>query len=471
MLFCHAPQRPRIRPAWRADAGRRANGVGHGLERACVALAPSRMFGWGAPRSRQRAGGATTEVRVTFPACAVRATLAPGPVGHRLPHAGFGLAVARPRGHASARLPPNLTRSPVVVCPLSRVHARLAIRGAVVHAPLEVPLPHWSTIGRDTCAGQAFPPVGPHLGCQAGWTSRWRCRRGGDFYRPDPHPKPVHAVQRGAALAWMTPSQSLPAVVAVAERGCSRSVYAPPWWLAWCGPRPRRAAKGWGGSRCCRVVRGGWARQCAPQRPLGHSSFRQRARQGGPCPLDLISVGGTHVALRQCMSAPTPPLTGEKGSLCSLHLYPALAAAKAVGASRDARPPGGLAPLVCATPPAVQGDTRRTRAGTSGPPRGPVASRARRRLGGGGVGYAGGVARRCGFRRDTVVESGRVRARHATPARAACPPPSPGSVDEERRLDAAHPIPVAVARWWGPVRLRLCGGGRRPPPHTSRRGA
>lgn len=214
----------------------------------------------------------------------------------------------------------------------------------------------------------------------------------------------------------------------------------------------------------CQGVLDAPACSAAPTGPLLFWAHSMPAK-AGRAPLTFFLWAAHAWPCHRLLSPPHPPPTVcfEEGPLCSLHLFSAVAAAKAVGASRDARPTRRVGPRPCGPsllPSVLQGDTRRTRAGASRPPRDRRASRARRRHRGGGVAYAGGVARRCAVAPGHRW-SGRVR--HATSARGVPTPPTRLSGYEK----GGRPFhPVAVARWWGPVCLRLCC----PLSHTLRRG-
>lgn len=240
-----ALQRPLIRTAWRADVGREVNGVGHGLERACVAHTPSRVFGWGLPLPP--AGGRCKNrrtrhlSRVCGGANAGAWTGGAPPPRHPRERRGEGVWIgircprARTPESTTPTRPDTIPRGGLAVCGRSR---GAGYTWSCLARATEVPLPHWSPSGRDTLLpGKDSHPSGRSSGVRRDGPPAGGVVAAG-FYRPDPPPRPVDAAQRGASLARLAASQSLPVVVAGA---CvqTRRQRRRPWWLARRGPRPR----------------------------------------------------------------------------------------------------------------------------------------------------------------------------------------------------------------------------------------
>lgn len=122
------------------------------------------------------------------------------------------------------------------------------------------------------------------------------------------------------------------------------------------------------------TCQGGLGSPACPAVATGPQLLWEASATEGPCPLGLFFCGRHTHRAAAAYAAPHPPAGGEKGPLCSLHLFSAVAAAKAVGASRDARRPRASAPLLWDTQPALylrayaahQGWPQRTAAGPPG---------------------------------------------------------------------------------------------------------
>lgn len=377
----HALQRPHTRPAWRADAGRTANGVGRGLGRARLAWRACRpACSSGGPARLQPAAGdryTTTTTRHLSYVCGGANAGAWGGGGAPPPHAGRldwrPLPPARPPG--GVRHPPDLTRSPVVAVArrsipagwryveLSRSRRWRASRSMAAH---------WAAA---TCAGQAIPPVGPParrvsggvdlpLAACGGGSRRWGGASTGPIRPAGPRTRP------SGVLRWPgRPPANHDRQLALPRSVRARAASTPPGGgLACCGPRPR-AGSGMGRQRRllspCQGGRGAWARQRCPAAAAAAATGVAKV---GPCPLDPFPVAAwaAHAARRVAATGRLPLAVcrrrGQGGG-----------GTERRAASRR----GGFPPRVARPPPPFQRGYAAPRAVASRPPRRGPASRAR----------------------------------------------------------------------------------------------